>query len=187
MTKAVNDGTETEANDSLTGGSELERELIELEKELRDSKAKKSEGPKLFRQFQEDLLWELLDANRKAGKNEYRVEYLRSSPLDLFRRKVTQVQRRDKKALPLTITYSPLLHHMHFECGARKRDYTLVVGGDGVHWFDTSAQIRRTIQEVVSEMLKGIETDNLTHIPSLTGHPGVVSSWLHKRIAEDRR
>jgi hypothetical protein len=187
--QAVNEGRKMEANDPLTCGSEQERELIEFEKQLRDSKTKKSEGPKLFQQLQEHLLKELRDANRRKGKKEYSVEYLRSSPLDLIRHMVIRVQRRDKKTPPLTITYSPFTDHtLHLECGARKCDYALVAGEDGVHWFDISAQIRKTIQEVATEMLKGIETDNLADIQSATEHPGLVRSWLHsKRTAEGRR
>lgn len=178
----MNEGTEIHANDSLR------RELIELDTELRDSKAKKSEGPKLFRQLQEYLLSELSDLKYRAGKNEYRVEYFRSSPLDLFRAKHIRVQGRDKKTPPLTITFTPFNHRIHFEFGTRKGDYTLAVGDDGVFWFDPSAQIRKTIQEVATEMLKGIQTDNPLSVPSPTRHPGVVRRWLHsKRTAEGRR
>lgn len=151
------------------GESERGRELIEFEKELADWKAKKSEGPKLFRQLQEYLFKELHDANRRGRKNEYVVKYLRSGPFKLFRYEHVRVQRRDRKTPPLMITYSPAIHHMHFECGERNRDFTLIRGDNGVLWFDISAQIGRTIQEVVAEVLTEIEPDNVTHIPSLTG------------------
>jgi hypothetical protein len=183
----VNEGTEIQANDSLTGGSDQRRELVELETELRDSKAKKSEGTKLFRQLQEHLLEELRDLKRRAGKNEYRVDNLKSSPLDLFRANHIRVQRRDKKTPPLTITFTPSNHRMHFEFGTRKGDYTLAVGNDGVFWFDTSAQIRKTIHEVATEMLKGIETDDLLSVPSPTRDHGVVRRWLHSKRTADGR
>ena len=183
-----NVGKGTEEDDPLSKESEQEHELIAFEKELRDSKVKKLDGPKLFRQLEGYLLRELRDAKPGAGKSEYCVEYLRSSPLDPLRHKHIRVQRRDKKTPPLTITYTPSIHHMHFECGARKCDYTLAVGDDGVFWFDISTQLRRTIQEVATEMLKAIETDNLACGPSSTEHPGVIRSWLHgKRAAEGRR
>ena len=171
-----NVGEGTEADAPLSEEPEQEQELIAFEKELRDSKVKKSDGPKLFRQLEEYLLRELRDAKRRAGKSEYCVEYLKSSPLDPLRHKHIRVQSRDKNTPPLTIRYTPSIHRLHFECGARIGDYTLMVGDDGVFWFDTSTQTRRTIQEIVTEMLKGIETANLACAPSLTEHPGGIGS-----------
>jgi hypothetical protein len=183
-----NVGEGKEADDPLSKESEQEHELIAFEKELRESKVKKSDGPKLFRQLEEYLLRELRDAKRRAGKSEYCVEYLKSSFLDPLRHKHIRVQSRDKNTPPLTITYTPSIHRLQFECGATICDYTLVVGDDGVFWFDISAQTKRTIQEVVTEMLKGIETDNQTRVSPLTECPGSIRSWLHnKRAAEDRR
>jgi len=173
---------------TLTDGSEQGCERAEFERDVRDSKVKKAEGPKLYRQLEEYLLRELCVAKEGTGKSEYCVEYVRNSPLELLPNKHIRVQRRDKRTPPLTIKYYPSIHHLHFECGTQRWDYTLVVDEDVVIWFDTSARIRRTIQEVATEMLKGIETDNLVCVSSSMEQPGVIRRWLDgRRAAEGRR
>ena len=138
-----------QANDPLTGRSEFE-----YQKQVRDLYTMKSEGPKLFQRLQEYLVSELRDANRRAGKNEFRLLFLKSRPLDLFGEKYIRVERPGRNFPPLTITYLPYIHDMHFECGAKKCEYKLVVGDDGNLWLETCDHIRKTIEEVGTEMLK---------------------------------
>lgn len=146
--------------DSDHGEFEQEGELVEFEKEICDSKVRKSEGPKLFQRLQEYILRAVREANRRAGKSEYRVVRLRPRLFDLCRDQRIRVDRCDGKTPPLTITYSVLIQHFYFECGATKRRYRLVVDEDGNLWFATSCHIRKTIEEVATEMLKEIQTDN---------------------------
>jgi hypothetical protein len=135
----------------------MHEQMIEFEKQLRDSQLIRSEGPKLFLRLQECLVRELREANRRAGKNEYRITTLKPRLLDLCRESSIRVERCDRRTQPLTITLSLFIHRMHFECGAKRRDYILTAGDDGNLWFQTCSNIKKTIDEIVVEMLKEVE------------------------------
>jgi hypothetical protein len=147
----MSDWAETAAQKA---NEEEKHRSFETERYVRDANIKDQAGPEIFLQLQEWTTSKVDTYNRNRGKQELRAEV--SSGHDLSSPRPSQkivVRRADNSRGPLTITYSPSVHTISFDCGAGRGQFNLKVGNDGKPYFETPYHVRMTIEEMGQEML----------------------------------
>jgi hypothetical protein len=119
---------------------------------MRDSKLKRAQGPKLFRRLQECVLDDLLHANRKAGRALYHLAFSKPGFLNVLDERSFRVERSDRRGPQLIVTYSRILHTLRVACGTKEWTYSVVVDEDGNLLLETFAHVRKTIEELQTEV-----------------------------------